>query len=837
MQSRNTFNGGEVTDEMEVRSDLDIYPRVCRKLENWDLSQIGGIKRRRGMRYVTDALAGDSMLFPFVYSYAAEDSRRFLVEARGGNLRVLNSEGSVVASFSSGADGLPTFNFINGKLRAKCINALMILTSPNNPPMQLKYDNGFTLGLWEFKHMPWKNDHEDQDEAIGVSVRHTGEDYFYDVDGLADTPALGDSFRASYWTEQVEVQGYQASILADVTIAMAVSGSSLIPSLPASCAVGAKLAQKEQGPLEYWAKKNDYTPTDGFVDPSNYPNAWYKATDLDGNVVKATYNSLSGVAGTIANGIYAFSRSKWVYWQCIKAFTKPDGGSDNPADYPEYFVRGIAIGDAVPCRGKWSFIPSGVWYGAYEVRSNVDTRELDDTWISKGVSVSTPSRAANTVVSGDESKEERWLRLFITESAVFAQGTELVGGGSDTSKLEKGFPPDSCENRLLVEAYRKDIEMQWTEVGGVAQWKGLGEFDVEFSGKKAIRDYSFAAFSSLYGYPQICEKYNQRIVFAATQEQPQTIWFSRVDDLDNFLSGDTADAAITLTMETTSQNPICWLSFKRDALLVGTSEAEWAIDTRNSQGDLSKAMISSHGNRGSDGVTCIVSGNKVIYVQRGGKRVYEYGYDWEADGYVSRDLTVYATHLSEKHQGFRSATMLEVPETVAVFVMGDGQISLCAYNVHEQVKGWHRWVTDGVVRAACALPDGNNADKLFLVVERQGDARIEVVDGNSGYTDDGRDYVSTVESVPMWQFLEQRVQQDGNTQVAVRFGADLDLNAIHAEIMGRDDGGYARLNTREPVLRKGWHTKFCVLGGYDYERIFGFRVSGDAGCHITAIQA
>lgn len=184
-------------------------------------------------------------------------------------------------------------------------------------------------------------------------------------------------------------------------------------------------------------------------------------------------------------------------------------------------------------------------------------------------------------------------------------------------------------------------------------------------------------------------------------------------------------------------------------------------------------MISSHGNRGSDGVTCIVSGNKVIYVQRGGKRVYEYGYDWEADGYVSRDLTVYATHLSEQHHGFRSATMLEVPETVAVFVMGDGQLSLCAYNVHEQVKGWHRWVTDGVVRAACALPDGNNADKLFLVVERQGDARIEVVDGNSGYTDDGRDYVSTVESVPMWQFLEQRVQQDGNTQVSIRFGQDL----------------------------------------------------------------
>ena len=837
MQSRNAFNGGEVSPEMEVRSDLDIYPRVCRKLENWELSQIGGIKRRRGMRYIADALAADSMLFPFVYSYAPEDSRRFIVEARGGSLRVLNSEGAVVASFASGKDGAPAFNFVNGKVRAKCINALMILTSPNNPPMQLKYDNGFTLGLWEFKHAPWKDDHEDQDEPIGVSVRHAGEDYFYDVDGLADAPALGDTFRASYWTEQVEVAGYTAQVLGGVDIAMAVSGGSLVPSLPASCAVGAKLAQREVGPLEYWTKNADYTPTDGFIDPSNYANAWHKVTDLDGKTVKGTYNSLSGVAGNVANGVYAFKRNKWVYWQCIKAFTKPTGGSDNPADYPEHFIRGIAVGDAVPCMGKWSFIPSGVWYGAYEVRSNVDTRELGEGWLGKGVSVSLPNRAANTIISGDESKEERWLRLFITESAVFAQDDELTGAGSDLDKLKKGFPQDSCENRLLVEAYRKDIEMQWVEESGILQWKGLGDFNVEFSGRKVTRDYSFAAFCSLYGYPQICEKYNQRLVFAATREQPQTIWFSRVDDLDNFLTGEAADAAISLTMETTSQNPICWLSFKRDALLVGTSEAEWAIDTRNSQGDLSKAQISAHGNRGSDGVTCVVSGNKVLYVQRGGKRVYEYGYDWEADGYVSRDLTVFATHLSEEHQGFRSATLLEVPETVAVFVMGDGQLALCTYNVHEQVKGWHRWTTDGRVKAACALADGNNADKLFLVVERQGEARIEVVDSASGYTDDGRAYASTVESVPMWQILEQRVQQGGNAQVAVRFGADLDLRVCRAEIMGRDDEGYSRLNTREPVLRKGWHAKFCVAGGYDFERIFGFRVSGDAGCHITAIQA
>lgn len=51
MQTRTCFNGGEQSPELAARCDLDAYMRGCRVLENWEVSQMGGVKRRRGMRF------------------------------------------------------------------------------------------------------------------------------------------------------------------------------------------------------------------------------------------------------------------------------------------------------------------------------------------------------------------------------------------------------------------------------------------------------------------------------------------------------------------------------------------------------------------------------------------------------------------------------------------------------------------------------------------------------------------------------------------------------------------------------------------------------------------
>ncbi|UQT43579.1 hypothetical protein M5E88_13025 [Akkermansia muciniphila] len=65
------------------------------------------------------------------------------------------------------------------------------------------------------------------------------------------------------------------------------------------------------------------------------------------------------------------------------------------------------------------------------------------------------------------------------------------------------------------------------------------------------------------------------------------------------------------------------------------------------------ARADSHGFVGSSDVPALMATDKVLYVERGGGRVYQYGYDYESDGFVSRDLTVFADHVLADGGGCR----------------------------------------------------------------------------------------------------------------------------------------------------------------------------------------
>ncbi len=63
-------------------------------------------------------------------------------------------------------------------------------------------------------------------------------------------------------------------------------------------------------------------------------------------------------------------------------------GAVLPADYPGHFVRGLPIGDALPCKDNWEFYCSGGWYGSYEVRRSYDGPGLEREWETRGSSFS-----------------------------------------------------------------------------------------------------------------------------------------------------------------------------------------------------------------------------------------------------------------------------------------------------------------------------------------------------------------------------------------------------------------------------------------------------------------
>jgi hypothetical protein len=775
------------------------------------------------MRGLCAAESGAHRLVGYKYTYAG-DGGRFVVELGMQVLRVLDMEGVQVARFESGVDGAPEF-WLASDVRAMQLNALLVLTSRGMWPLVLRWDGdvSWTLKRMEFKSLPWRYDYERRDRPVVLTVQPGATGMAYEVE-FADDEVEGelpdggnDWLRASFWLEQAEAFEAGATLRGRVKV---------VKELRA-CEKETVVAQHTETTLRYWVCKKEF-PADVYVpgldDPACYPDNFEESESVYGFDGCTVVSSVKELGTVRQDAKFAVKCGYWEYWTCIRDFT---GADMLPAltryeDYSEFFVRGMAVGEALPCKGKWEFYCSGLWYGSYEVRRSFEGAAVDGEWETAGISFSRVSEASNTTLGGDEANEECWLRLWLTRSKYM------------TDELADGFPADSCGNRLIVEGYTHDMVLECVPVADGVKWVCRDRVNVDWMGRKVVYDWSWCAFGERYGFPACCDTFNGRLVFAGTEAQPQSLWLSRADDLYNFATGDTDDAAIYRTLYTTTQNPICWMVEANNRLLLGTADAEWTMQPPNG-GAITPVniFVGKHSRVGSQGGIMLPVDDKALFVQRGGGRLWAYGYSFEVDGCRSTDLTVFAPHVLAEHGGPVDCTLIETPDTVAVFALADGQVALCTYNSMHQVHAWHRWVTDGRVISVCALPGAGAADVLFLLVDREDGVWVECVDAQSGYVDrGGREYVSELVTTALGNVLEEVVGKKPKLPAMVLFGDAVEVNRVQVCAGG---GAWCKPSTHDAVLERGWRQ--LLLGNcWDWEHAVGLRVTGDGGGCILALQ-
>lgn len=818
-----------------MRSDMEQYYKGVARLENWELSQMGGIRRRRGMRRVCAALGEDSRLVPYVYSYAEGKGLRFVVELSAAAVRVLGEDGKQVAIFRSGRGGVPVFSLVPSAVRFEQVRGWLFLTCPGQAPLVLELEDGleWRLRRWEFKNVPWR--HEELRDAE-VVVRPVGGDF--EVVLPDDEEVANDRFRASFWTEEQEAVCRAASVLSGVSVLS--DGA-----VPLTSAAGDKFAVPAKGTvLKFWVCKQEF-PADVYVegldDPACYPDNFEMSETMSGfDEVKRGYSVNDFVSGgKIAKGAkLAIVGGYWEYFTCVKRFELPEEAEGMRfEDFPGFFVRGVPVGVGLPCRGEWKFLCSGLWYGSYEVRRRYDGAALSVDWEPRGSSFSRVDEASNTVISGSEADEVCYVRLFLTRSRRMS-----------VDDLWAGFPPDSCGNRLVVEGYRHDMTLiAQPDSEGYVRWSSPDKVKLRWLSERRTRDWSWSAFGAKYGWPMLVGRFQGRLVFAATESEPQKVWLSRVDDLNNFASssGDSGGFAVELTTE--SMDPICWIQEHDSKLMIGTTGGEYVLQNGSSDAGAvtaKNAYCARHGHVGSLLGPAWMLDNEVVYVERGNGRVRVFRFYLEMNGYKSEDLSVFAPHVLRDHGGVVGVTAMEKPERVLVFALGDGQVALCVYNQFHQVMGWHRWVTDGVVLSVCGLPAGGAAvDKLWLVVKRENRAangavlktlvNVEVLDGESVFTDAGdRGYVSVVKTNDLVPKIEQVVDKRMQRSAKVRLGSAVSAGALRFRY--NDEDGWQVPDCAGDVLRAGW----VVLRGSRNaaeEHVVELEVRGGA-CEVLAIQ-
>ena len=416
----------------------------------------------------------------------------------------------------------------------------------------------------------------------------------------------------------------------------------------------------------------------------------------------------------------------------------------------------------------------------------------------------------------------------VLEDGVYVVRMETWTGGSVSQRARAQLEVPPCTAWMEAEVAEVTTSAEyslWDNVSAVPE-------GVPPSGESLM--WSFAAFRGMYGFPSLVDVFQQRLVLAATQAQPQTVWLSKTDDLNSFEVGKQDDSALALTLSTTTQNRICWLMAQSSRLLLGTADAEWAVSGGQGVMTYANARADNHGFVGSSDVPALMATDKVLYVERGGGRVYQYGYDYESDGFVSRDLTVFADHVLADGGGCRGVAFVRKPEPRAVFVRRDGALALMTYNSMHQVHAWHRYTTEGVFEGVAVLPNGDQADLLFALVEREDGRFIEVLaPGNEFQDPGGRDFVSVLETNALIS-LEAAGRRQHSGGVMFFFGSDALVDGVEVSI----DGTRWDVLDRSPssFLTRGWHS-LVSDGCWNYDSMVGIRVSGNRDFNLLAIQA
>ena len=248
----------------------------------------------------------------------------------------------------------------------------------------------------------------------------------------------------------------------------------------------------------------------------------------------------------------------------------------------------------------------------------------------------------------------------------------------------------------------------------------------------ADESYQLGAFSETTGYPAAVAFYEQRLVFANTLEQPQTIFFSQGGDFENFAPGTGAADALTYTIGSNQVNVIQYLSSGR-SLIVGTSGGEFAVSASGTTEPISptNAQIKRQSSYGSTSIQPVPVGNVTLFVQRAKRKVRELVYDFDSDSYYAPDLTLLSEHITES--GIKEMAFQQEPDNVVWCVLENGKRVGMTYRREEQVIAWHEHTiggtstvdsTDydyGFVESITSIPGDLDEDAVYLVVNRQVD--------------------------------------------------------------------------------------------------------------------
>jgi hypothetical protein len=765
-QKRIKFSKGQIAPELIERTDLNLYNSSAQEITNLISTVYGGVRTRRGTRYMSDIYSStatgtvtnniggtDSYIQDLTNGYVSEDigtTRELMVidyqkAVVAANFRVKNIKTDFLTIMKATAS--TTLNVpVDGNYRVAVVGAggIAVVTSRYDDRGYLAtggsgsaFDGEFALTAGDY--------------AVSVgTVNGTRDSSFGDVvtayggtNGIAwTTPGTGGAEPT-----------YDSSLLVNTIFSSkGKNGSSgsggkggSIP--PINLLGGASVYEgygrggggqaSEYGNACYANDRGNYIPLDGYAVCGLAEAKILVQTSLDGveYETKATYN-IGSVAEDISVELSSFryvrlvldasellDLSGKIYFDYIRVNSNDYSGVKLiPYIFnndQEYVIAVLDKRISVYEQGKFiQEIPADLLKAEYI--KDIKYTSKDDTIILTHPDMKT-------------------LEIRRTNDGFTLKEFELVNipyyafGGETKTEQTVGITPSGLAGAIKITAASNLFDSSWvgqkidgnggvfriteyvsaTVVNGVTiipfyttdkitKWTKLSGYELVWSEKR--------------GYPRTCLFAQQRLWFGGSRDLPAHIWGSRLADYNNFKnSGNYDNDAIDVTMLT--NNAILNLVEQR-GIHVFTSGEEWTASESSLNPD--GFTISKNTANGSKTLTPVVIGGVIMFVEKSGRSILGYVYNYEQSSFVADNLSIFSK-LVKAPVAMAVETNSAIDRGDFLFVvLEDGSMLTACVAINESIFSISKLQTEGNIKDVCCL-----TSDTYLAVERSGKLYLE----------------------------------------------------------------------------------------------------------------
>lgn len=682
------FNGGEISPAMFARIDDAKYQTGLAKCKNFLIEPQGPLVSRPGFEYVSEVK--DSTQKPKLIPFTFSNTQTMVLEFGDKYIR-FHTKGRPLLDANGDRHEISTPYSIRDVFDLHYVQSADVLTivHPSYPPMELRRYGATDWRLSEIafasKLVPPTDVKAVQSISSGVSNKT---DY---VREYSITSLLAD--------------GSEESVRSEVaSVACNPYGDGAYNTISWQPAEGAGLYRVYRNQGGIWAYIGQTTGTsirdenidpDASITPPIYEDAFSQAK----GIVNATVvNQGSGYYGTRdVNGYSSVGTA-------TGALTGISGTVTLPTEVSWKASASLKV-EVVDTSGSGS--------GAV-VKLNWRPGDPGDRWLDGFTITNGGSGYVSPVfeVYSYWSNPGKWVKDFTFPALV------NPGVGSVTLDVQDATGTGASLYPVVIDGKITSVEV-------VSGGRGYTNPTVTvLSDRGSGAEITVEVGDSVGDYPGAVTYYEQRRWFGGTISRPNSLWATK--------SGTESDMSYSLPSQ--DDDRIAVRVAAREAsriqhivplsqLMLLTGTAEWRVSPLNSDAITPSSMsVRPQSYVGASSVQPLVINSSMIYAASRGGHLRECGYNWQAGGFISADVSLRSPHLFDNLEIIDMA-YAKAPWPIIWIVSSNGKLLSFTYVPDQQVGAFSTVETQGDIESCCVVAEGEE-DVLYCTIRRDINGKV-----------------------------------------------------------------------------------------------------------------